>query len=111
MSDTTTVAIYGASDDLIEVEGNIHGADEFELPRSDRWVGTLQDPEGNQLVVTVAWCEADLNPDGWGISARLGDGIAEWPMRYELVDDRPDRERDPKLIIEVPEGTTIGVDA
>lgn len=43
----TTITIYGASDDLVEVDG-CEGADEF---NSDDWYGCLVAPDDSQMLV------------------------------------------------------------
>jgi len=101
---TTTVTIYGASDDLIEVYGEIEGADEFGVYRSE-WVGTLTSPDGESLIVRGEYGKPGARGE-WTLSIENTESYPAWPIRFS---ERPGREGDPALIIEVPTGTVLTV--
>jgi hypothetical protein len=95
------VLIYGASDDLVEVEGAIEGADEFNV--HGKWKRRLVSPEGESLII-----RAEFSPVGsdaeWLLSVENTSTYPDWPIRFT---ERPDREGDPALLIEVPQGTVL----
>lgn len=97
------LCIYGASDDLVEFEGAIR--DEFNVDRNGEWAGTLIAPTGEALKVKAVY-----GPDEWELSLGNVPGHAspDWPIRFG---ERPDREDDPAIIIDVPSGTTVVEDA
>lgn len=103
MAGTTTVTIYGASDDLVEVEGDIEGADEFNAYGA--WSGTLESPAGDSLIVRAEFCKPGATCD-WTVSVENTETYPAWPIMFS---ERPDREGDPALIIEVPVGTILTV--
>lgn len=96
------VTIFGASDDLIEIDG-IDGADEFN-DTSGHWRGILEAPNGETALVYV-----DLRRGGtWTVA--LGQfeedyALPAWPQRYETDFDLS--AYSVKATIEVPDGTTI----
>lgn len=94
-----TLCIYGASDDCVEFEGAIR--DEFYVDRDGTWTGTLIAPTGEALKVKAVY-----GPDEWEVS--LGSvpdhASPDWPIHFG---ERPDREGDPAIFLEVPEGTTV----
>jgi hypothetical protein len=47
----TMITIYGASDDLVEVEGKIEGADEYST--GGHWSGVIEAPDGATAIVYV----------------------------------------------------------
>lgn len=91
------IIIYGASDDLVEVEGPI--SEEFDC--YSYWTGVLEAPDGDKLEVYL-----NFGSLGWQImvSASSERGYPSWPLQFT---ERPDREGDPALKIFAPEGTTI----
>jgi len=96
------VTFYGASDDLVEVEG-IEGADEFS-PEKDGWVGVLESPDGDTALVYV-----DYRHNGtWTVSLGIYEEdylLPAWPITTEV---RPDLCRySTHVTVEVPDGTTI----
>lgn len=99
---TSTVTIYGASDDLVEIEGSIVGADEYSS--DGHWVGVMEAPDGGTAYVYV-----DYRDNGtWTVA--LGQyeeefNLPPWPAT-PFVD--PARcAYSTALSIEVPDGTTI----
>lgn len=97
------ITIYGASDDLVEVEGAIR--EEYDaFARATRL--RLVAPDGASLDV-VAEFDGDA-PEGatldWTISVEAVSGYPSWPIRFH---ERPDREGDPAVTIDTPAGTTI----
>ncbi|MBT8161040.1 MULTISPECIES: hypothetical protein [Arthrobacter] len=93
---TEPIIIYGASDDLIEVEGAI--SEEFDC--SGKWEGVLESPDGWRLGVTAKFTGE------WEIAVvASGEGwYPDWPIQFT---ERPDREGDPAVKIWAPEGTTL----
>lgn len=98
-----TVVIYGASDDLVEVEGSIEGADEYSA--YGEWVGKLEAPNGTALIVRAEFSPAGSEVE-WLLSVENTRSHPGWAIKFG---DRPGREDDPALIIEVPEGTRLVV--
>lgn len=96
------VTIYGASDDLIEVEG-IDGADEFN-DTSGHWRGLLEAPNGEAAIVYV-----DYRPDGtWTVALGVfeeGILLPAWPQSFEV--NPANCEYSVTATIEVPDGTRI----
>lgn len=101
---TVDVLIYGASDDLVEVEGAIDGADEFNV--YDEWVGTLTSPSGKALRVRAEFCPSGVDDVEWRISVEHTGTTPKWPIHFTT---RPDRDSDPAVIITVPVGTILTV--
>ncbi|PBC38570.1 hypothetical protein CJ179_38920 [Rhodococcus sp. ACS1] len=90
--------IYGASDDLVELEGYIE--DEFYVDEANEFHGSLVGPGGSLgIFAKFGW-------RGWELSvtALENDGHAPWPFHFG---DRPDRPEDPAIFIDVPEGTKL----
>jgi hypothetical protein len=99
----STITIYGASDDLVEFEGAIQ--DEFNA--YGLWSGTLRSPDGEELVIEAEFGRPGAAAD-WTIGVRSTSSHPAWPMHFT---NRPDRDDDPALVIEVPDGTMIITDA
>jgi hypothetical protein len=100
-----TVTIYGASDDLLEVDGDIAGADEYGA-YGGPVEGVLTAPDGDSLIIRAEFSKAGA-PADWTLSVENTDTYPAWPIRFG---ERPDREGDPALIIEVPDGTVFKFD-
>lgn len=88
------VTIYGASDDLVEVEGYI--TEEFNV--YGPMLLTLTAPDGATATIRAAFTVA-----GWNLSTEHIDGWI-WPA---TIGQRPDRPEDPALFLQVPTGTTL----
>jgi hypothetical protein len=106
----STITIYGASDDLIEVAG-CDGAGEFDCFGSQQhalnWHATLTAPDGSAMQV-VAW----YNPGGCWL---LGVGQTEenkelpsWPVTVAQGGGRTSPAYSVVLSVEAPEGTRLG---
>ena len=52
------ITIYGASDDLVEVDG-CEGADEFDVGAPGRWQGDLIAPGGTEQMRVHCWYDDD----------------------------------------------------
>lgn len=80
---TVNVTFYGASDDLIEVDG-CPGADEFNRI-SGNWSGILASGT-DQMAVHV-----DYRPPGvWSVGASQvdeGHPVPDWPVRFDEAHD------------------------
>lgn len=92
--------IYGASDDLVEFEGAI--SEEFNT--YDRWEGRLHSPNGEALTIRAEFGAKGLYKAEWTLTVENTGTWPAWPIRFG---ERPDREGDPALIIDVPDGTTV----
>jgi hypothetical protein len=71
------ITIYGASDDLVEVEG-CDGADEFYADGNGRWQADLIGPSGTDAMRV----RAEYDPDGsgcWVISLSQTDESVPFP--------------------------------
>ncbi|WP_157224924.1 hypothetical protein [Nocardia thailandica] len=94
--------IYGASDDLVELEGYFR--EEFNAWRKVVTI-LLTAPSGAQLAVAAEFCGATPVTDAeWVLSVLHSDPRWTYPIRFA---ERPDRAGDPALILEVPDGTTV----
>lgn len=100
---TSTIVIYGASDDLIEIDGAV--CEEFYLPQGGSADVLLVAPDGGSLVVNVGFC--DRNIAGWHVAVEShGAQSVDWPMRFV---PRPGDDHDPAIEIDAPAGTTVAV--
>ena len=104
---TTDFTIYGASDDLIEIEASDGRADEYDC-YDERGHISLTSPDGDRLDVFLSYGpsvmrHADTSME-WTIAVAALHGYPSWPVRFT---ERPDREGDPAVIITAPEGTTF----
>lgn len=97
--------IYGASDDLLEIEGEVE--EEFEV--IDGRTILIQDPQGARLWVRASFCgNGPLRNvgSGWCLEVLHADPKTLWPWPVRMS-DRDGTEYDPALMIECPEGTTV----
>lgn len=92
------ITFYGASDDLLEYEGYVTE----ELSGYGRPIIAeviFGNDEGILYVI------AEFGHEGWELSVCNGE---EWPKGYPITyGTRPDRETDPAVILQVPEGTIV----
>lgn len=99
------ITIYGASDDLVEVEG-CDGADEF---NADRWQGDLVGPDPAQQLRVHCW----FDDDGcWQVGVGQTIEDCQRPPWQITVTQKPHgREGVPgyslQLNIDAPEGTRL----
>jgi len=98
------LTIYGASDDLLEVEsddGSIR--DEFDVYGPTEVL--IEDPDGGSLVVKAEFGAWNKRGAEWTLAIRNTDEFPEgWTIQFG---ERPDREGDPAIFLEVPSGTTV----
>lgn len=99
----STVTFYGASGDLVEVDG-VEGADEFGAYSSDplRWHGDLIAPGGTDAMRVYA-----IYDGCWHFSVGQADEIApfpEWPVR---IRQHTHKDHSVRLEIDVPDGTRL----
>jgi len=94
------LTIYGASDDLIEVEGVFR--EEFNA--YEKWEGRVIAPNGDALTVFAEFGARGAYKADWTIGIQNTGTWPNWPIRFE---DRPDREGDPALVLDVPDGTIV----
>lgn len=96
------ITIYGASDDLVEVEGDVR--EEHTLGR----FGTrlrLTAPDGERLDVAAVFDGQILNGTlDWVLTVAAVDSYPSWPI---LFHERPGYEGDPAVTIDTPPGTTV----
>lgn len=95
----STLTIYGASDDLVEVEGEF--SEEFGAYGG--WRGRVVAPNGDSLIVTAEFDKPGSTAD-WTLSVENTGTWPDWPMHFA---ERPDREGDPALVLDVPAGTIV----
>lgn len=112
---TDTLTIYGASDDLLEVEGAV--SEEFSAYGS--CIVVIEAPTGERVWVRAAF---DDDPDlrgvvgadhetgsEWVLSVLHTDVTTMWPWPIRFIarhDERRDLD-DPAVAIECPVGTTV----
>lgn len=98
------IIIYGASDDLLEVEG----AFDEEFGAYGGATVVVEAPSGERLWVRAVFDEGPLRGigEGWVLSVLHAnpDRRWQWPIRLGARLGRPE---DPALIIECPDGTTV----
>lgn len=101
MADTPFL-IYGASDDLVEIEGPV--SEELST-FNEPCVLVLESPTGERLQVVV-----HFDHEGWHIAVIAAEDTSHpsWPIRFT---GRPDRPLDPAVQIDAPKGTTINRNA
>lgn len=110
------ITIYGASDDLIEFEGDIY--DEFNWYDTDPWLAKLVAPNGERLLVSAVYrsnVSSDLFDNNglpedvdWFIQL-LPDGedaeLPEWGYTY--YDVSPEVDYSNQVTIIAPDGTRL----
>lgn len=103
MTNTTDILIYGVSDDLVDVDGSIEGAAEYD---ACDLTGTIRF-EDDELTIRVAYGASDL-PRGmeWQIVVSAVRAYPEWPIMFT---ERPGYEGDPAVRITVPVGAVFTV--
>lgn len=101
MTVTSPIIIYGASDDLVEVEGAI--IEEFQLAAGGTRL-RLSAPDRQSLDVLVDFGGPVGARLDWTIGVYAVDAYPDWPIRFG---ERPHYEGDPSVTIEAPVGTTI----
>lgn len=96
------LTIYGASDDLVELEGAIN--DEYNL-FPDGVLLRLTAPDGQSLDVSLDFDNRAIGGQlDWTIAVGAVNAYPDWPIRFH---ERPDYEGDPAVTIDVPEGTRV----
>jgi len=99
---TRTLTFYGASDDLATVEIDGVPVEEFDAYNKP-WRGLVAAPDGESLAFTAEFGRIGQHAD-WTLGIENTGTWPSWPIQFG---NRPDRDDDPALIIEVPEGATI----
>ena len=93
------LVFYGASDDLLEIEGYIE--DEYYTNGDDVAIAEVIFPKDEGILYVVA----EFGHEGWELSVTNGE---EWPKGHNITfGSRPSRESDPAIIMQVPEGTIV----
>lgn len=117
MPETTALILYGASDDLLEVEGHVE--DEFGAYGPHGCTVVIEAPTGERVWVRAVF-DADRDLRGivnddhetgseWVLSVLHTDPATAWRWPIRLIarhDDRRDLD-DPAVAIECPVGTTV----
>ncbi|MCC3292884.1 hypothetical protein [Arthrobacter sp. zg-Y1110] len=100
MSTDNSILMYGASDDVVVLEGAID--DEFGC-YDKLWQARLTAPDGTSMQVS-----AHYGRDGWALASGPVDGNTgkTWPV---AAGKSPDDKENPSLRIDAPAGTTIEV--
>lgn len=94
------VTVYGASDDLVEIDG-CEGADEFSHLSSTPWVGDLTAPNGESMRISVHY-------DGcWHTAVGQAGEDTPFPTWPVTITQHPNVPYSTLTTIEVPEGTTL----
>jgi hypothetical protein len=94
------LTFYGASDDLLEVEGAV--VDEFDALSGSTRV-RLTAPDNGTLDVIGQYGRPGSALE-WSITVEAVDAYPSWPIRFH---ERVDREGDPAVTIDAPVGTTV----
>ena len=100
MNNAATITIYGASDDLVEVEGAIR--EEYTLGDPCTRL-RLTAPDGDNLDVVLAF-DAPIGCLDWTIRVEAINGYPAWPIQFH---ERPNYKGDPAVTLTVPAGTTV----
>lgn len=96
------ITIYGASDDLVEVEGDV--CEEYTLGLYGTWL-RLTAPDGERLNVAAVFDSQVLNGAlDWMLTVTAVDAYPSWPICFH---ERPGYEGDPAVTIDAPPGTTV----
>ena len=93
----STITIYGASDDLVEVEGEF----EEEFSAHGRWRGLVVAPNGQELVLTAEYSKT--GEDFWTLGVETSTTWPAWGIQFA---EAP-HVGDPAIIIDVPAGTIV----
>ena len=96
---TDRITIYGASDDLVEVEGAIR--EEYALGDPCTRL-RLVAPDLESLDV-VLWFDGEVGDLEWSIGVEAVNAYPSWPIRFH---ERPGHKGDPAVTIAAPDGTT-----
>jgi len=97
---TDCITIYGASDDLVEVEGAIR--EEYALGDPCTRL-RLVAPDLESLDVVLLF-DGEVGDLDWSIGVEAVNAYPSWPIRFH---ERPGYEGDPAVTIDAPDGTTV----
>lgn len=96
------ITIYGASDDLVEVEGDVRDEHPLDIPCT-RLRLTATD---STTLDVVLWFDRVIGSLDWSIGIEAVNGYPSWPIRFHA---RPGYEGDPAVTIDAPPRTVIEV--
>lgn len=100
------ITIYGASDDLIEIEGDVN--DEFYLPLRGTalvWLVSPYDDGFSAMTVMVDYCVS--NPNGWSVAVMANTGNPpDWKVTFHPR-EHDTETTDPAVTIDTPPGTVV----
>ena len=100
MTDTAPITIYGASDDLVEVEGAVR--EEYTLGDDGTRLRLIA-PDGDSLDVTADF-DGVIGSLNWTLTVEAVDAYPPWLIHFH---ERPGYEGDPAVTIHAPVGTTV----
>lgn len=96
------ITIYGASDDLVEVEGAVR--EEYTLDMEGTRL-RLTAPDGESLDVWAKFGAFGSHYTlDWVLTVEAATSYPSWPIRFH---ERPGYEGDPAVTIDAPAGTTV----
>lgn len=98
--ETSSITLYGASDDLVEVEGQV--TEEFDCMGPTRI--RLIDPNSDDSLDVVLEYGAPGRNLEWSISVQAVNAYPSWTIRFH---ERPHYEGDPAVTIEAPVGIIV----
>lgn len=98
-----TITVYGASDDLVEIEG-IEGADEFNI-YNESWKGVIEAPNGDTAILYVDYRDNGCWTSALGIYEE-DYKLPDWPVKITVNYTKGTRYST-YTTIEVPDGTII----
>ncbi|MGI6878801.1 hypothetical protein [Microbacterium sp. gxy059] len=93
------LTIYGASDDLVEIEGEFRE----EFSAYNGWRGRVTAPDGDALIITAEYGKPRGEAE-WTLGVENAGTWPSWPIYFS---ERPDRDDDPAIVIDVPAGTIV----
>lgn len=94
----STLAIYGASDDLVVVEADGKFVDDFSAYNG--WAGRVLAPDGQSLIVRA---DSPDSEDHWTLNIETTGTWPSWDIHFA---ESPE-EGTPAVIIDVPAGTIV----
>lgn len=102
MSNTSPIIIYGASDDLVEVEGAVR--EEYQLGDEGTRL-RLTAPDGDSLDVWAQFSARGRHVTlDWTLAVEATTTYPSWLIHFH---ERPGYEGDPAVTIHAPVGTTV----
>lgn len=101
----STIRFYGASDDLVEIDGAMH--EEFNVYERP-FIGHLVRPSGEKLTVVASYGFCEQLGSTWLVAPILhndGDVLPDWNVRFEQQS-----EYSLAMLVDAPDDTILIVD-